>query len=145
MDSGDAPRGRGIDRTAIVLALVVAAGLVVEAVVHLRLAHDYQLAQPSGIGQGNLFRIEAAVALLTAGFVLVRRSRVAFTVATVVGLGGLVAVVVYRYYPVPAIGPIPSMYEPVWFFSKSLSAVAEGTVAVLGALAVARRRPQGWR
>jgi hypothetical protein len=72
--------------------------------------------------------------------VLVRRSPLAFTVAAGVGLAGLVAVVVYRYFQVPAIGPIPSMYEPIWFFSKSLSAVAEAVVAVLAAFAAVRGR-----
>jgi hypothetical protein len=82
---------------------------------------------------------------LTAGFVLVRRSRIAFSVAAGVGLAGLVAVVVYRYFQVPAIGPIPSMYEPIWFFSKSLSAVAEAVVAVLAAFAAVRGRTPGGR
>jgi hypothetical protein len=142
VDSGNVPRRRATDPTAVVLSVFVAAGLVVEAVVHLRLAHDYQLAQPAGIGQGNLFRVEAVIALLAAGYLLVRRSRLAFTVAAAVGLAGLVAVIVYRYFQVPAIGPIPSMYEPIWFFSKSLSAVAEAVVAVLAGFAAVRRHPQ---
>ena len=36
------------------------------------------------------------------------------------------AVMLYRYVDIPAIGPLPAMYEPVWFFEKTLSAVAEG-------------------
>jgi hypothetical protein len=119
------------------LRLLVVAGLVVDAVVHLRLAHGYQLAQPGGIGQGNLFRIEAAVAVLSAMFVLLTGSRVAFVNAALVGFGGVVLVLLYRYVQVPAFGPIPSMYEPVWFFSKTLSAVAEGAVGVLAAVGAA--------
>ena len=122
----------------VVLRLVVALGLVVDAVVHLRLASGYQLAQPGGIGEGNLFRIEAVVALLAAAYVLVRGTRLAFTVAALVGLGGLAVVVLYRYVQVPAVGPFPSMYEPVWFFSKSLSAVAEGVAGVLAGITAAR-------
>jgi hypothetical protein len=50
-----------------------------------------------------------------------------------------IAVLLYRYVNVPAIGPIPAMYEPVWFFEKSLSAVAEGLGAVLAAVGFLRR------
>ena len=63
------------DPLSLVLRVLVAAGLVVDAIVHLRLASGYQLGQPGGIGQGNLFRIEAVVALLVALYVLVRGSR----------------------------------------------------------------------
>jgi hypothetical protein len=115
------------------IAVVVAAGLAVDAVVHLRLAPDYQLAAPAGIGQGNLFRIAAVAAILAALWVLVRPSRLSFAVAFLVAASALVAVLLYRYVDVPAIGPIPSMYEPTWFFEKSLSAIAEA-VATLAAL-----------
>jgi hypothetical protein len=125
--------GRGV--AGLVLRVVVAAGLVVDAVVHLRLAPGYQLADPAGIGQGNLFRVEAVVALAAAAFVLLRGSRLSFLVAALVGLSALAAVVVTRYVEVPALGPIPSMYEPVWFFQKSLSAVAEGVAGCLALLA----------
>lgn len=117
----------------LVLRLLVCAGLIVDAVVHLRLAGGYQLAQPGGIGQGNLFRVEAVVALVVGLYVLLRGSRLALALAAVVALSALGAVVLYRYVDIPAIGPLPSMYEPVWFFQKSLSALAEG---VAGALAV---------
>lgn len=127
------------------LAVVVAVALGIDAVVHLRLASNYQLASPGGIGGGNLFRIEAVAAICAAAYVLLRGSRVAYAVAFVVALGGLAAVILYRYVDVPAVGPIPAMYEPIWFFQKSLSAVAEavGTVAaalgLLTAGAAARR------
>jgi hypothetical protein len=118
------------------LRLLVLAALVVDAIVHLRLAADYQLAAPAGIGQGNLFRIEAVVALAAALYVGIRGTRPAFLVALSVLGGGLAAVLLYRYVQVPAFGPIPSMYEPLWFYSKTLSAVAEaaGAVVALAAL-----------
>ncbi|GAB4081014.1 hypothetical protein [Modestobacter muralis] len=112
------------------LRLVVAAGLAVDAVVHLRLAPGYQLADPTGIGQGNLFRVEAVVAALVALLVLVTGSRLAYALAMGVAASALAAVVVTRYVEVPALGPIPSMYEPVWFGQKTASAVAEGIAAV---------------
>jgi hypothetical protein len=132
--------------TTLALRVLVPAGLVVDAVVHLRLAPGYQLANPAGIGQGNLFRVEALVALAAAAYVLVRGSRLSFVVAALVGLSACAAVVVTRYVQVPALGPIPGMYEPVWFFQKSLSAVAEGVAGVLALVAVAvvgRREARG--
>ena len=116
--------------TDIALRAVTAAALIVEAVIHLQLAANYQLAAPAGIGQGNLFRIEAAVALLAALWVLVSGSWKAYAAALLVAAGGLGAVLLYRYYQVPAFGPIPSMYEPLWYFKKTVTAVAEALATV---------------
>jgi len=115
----------------VVLRLLVAGALAIDAIVHLQLASYYQLAVPAGIGQGNLFRIEAAAAILTGLYVLVRGSRPAYAAAVIVAGGGVFVVLLYRYVNVPAFGPIPAMYEPVWYFEKSLSAVAEAAGAVL--------------
>ena len=108
---------------------------------HLRLAPDYQLAAPAGIGQGNLFRIAAVAAILAALWVLIRPSRLSFAVAFLVAASALVAVVLYRYVDVPAFGPIPSMYEPIWFPEKTLSAIAEAVAAVAALVGLARTRP----
>jgi hypothetical protein len=140
-----AAEGRGRLAVSIVLRVLVAAGLVVDAVVHLRLAAGYQLAAPGGIGEGTLFRIEAGVAIAVAAWVLVRGSRPAAAVAFLVAAAALGAVLVYRYVDVPGFGPLPAMYEPVWFFQKSLSAVGEAVtvVAALALLLVGRGVPQG--
>lgn len=119
------------------LAGVTAVGLVIDAVIHFRLASDYQAAWPEGIGGGAVFRIQAAVALLAALYVVVRRSRTSFAVAFLVAASAFGAVLLYRYVDVPQLGPIPAMYEPIWFFEKSLSAVAEGLAALTAAIGVA--------
>lgn len=113
----------------LVLRAVAAAGLVMDAVVHLRLAAGYQLAAPGGIGAGNLFRIEAGVAIVVALLVLIRASRAVAGLAFLVAASALGAVLLYRYVDVPAVGPLPSMYEPVWFTQKAVSAVAEAVAA----------------
>lgn len=127
-----------------VLRLATAAALVIDAVIHLQLAANYQLAAPGGIGQGNLFRIESVVAIVVALYLLLRGGRLAYGVAFLVAASALGAVLLYRYVDVPALGPLPSMYEPVWFAKKTATAWAEaaGTVtAVLGlALTVLRGR-----
>ena len=65
--------------------------------------------------------------------VLVRPGRLSSAAAFLVAVGALAAVLLYRYVDVPASGPIPSMYEPLWFPEKTLSTVAEA-VATLAAL-----------
>lgn len=131
------PRDRRPD---ILLRLLVAAALVIDAVVHFDLASGYQLGAPGGIGEGNLFRLEAAAAILAALYVLVRGSRPAYSAAVLVAGSAFIAVLLYRYVDIPAVGPLPSMYEPAWFFEKSLSAVAEGLGAVLAGVGYFRQR-----
>ena len=128
----------------LALRAIIVAGLLVEAVVHLQLAANYQLAAPGGIGQGNLFRIEAAFAVLALLLVLRHGNRTAYAAAFLVAGGGLAALLVYRYYQLPSFGPVPAMYEPVWFFKKSLTAVAQA-VAAAAALAGYLRAVQSVR
>lgn len=115
---------------------VTALALLVDAVVHIRLAPGYQLSAPDGIGAGNLFRLEAAVALVAALFVVLRGTRTSYAAAFLVALSALGAVLLYRYVNVPALGPLPAMYEPVWFLEKTLSAVAEALAVVVAGAAV---------
>lgn len=122
--------------TAWALRVLVLIALVVDAVVHLRLAPGYQQSASGGIGAGNLFRIEAAAAIVVGLWVLIRGSRSSFLAAFVVGLSAVAAVVLYRYVNIPTLGPLPAMYEPVWFFEKSLSAVAEAVAAAAALVAL---------
>lgn len=115
----------------MVLRVLVAVGLAVDAYVHFVLAPNYQFAYPEGIGGGNLFRIQAALAVLAAIYVLVRGSKLSFAIAAIVALSAFAAVVLSSFIQLPQVGPIPAMYEPIWFFEKSLSAVAEGIAGVL--------------
>jgi len=124
------------------LRVLTAVALFIDAGVHIYLAPGYQAASPGGIGQGNLFLLESAAAVVAALWVLVRGSRASFALALAVALSAFVAVVLYRYVDLPAFGPFPAMYEPVWFFEKSLSAVAEGTGALLAAVGLVRTSPK---
>ncbi|WP_240484241.1 hypothetical protein [Pseudarthrobacter sulfonivorans] len=124
------------------LRVLTALALFIDAGVHIYLAPGYQAASPGGIGQGNLFYLESAAAVLAALWVLFRGSRASFALALVVALSAFVAVVLYRYVDIPALGPFPAMYEPVWFFEKSLSAVAEGAGALLAAVGLVRTAPK---
>jgi hypothetical protein len=130
----------------VALSAATALGLVVDAVEHLRLAADRD-----GIGgtlsEGTLFRIESAAALVAAVLVLVLPwRRVAYGVALGVAASALGAVVLYRYVNVGALGPLPNMYEPIWYHDKSVSALAElgATLGAATGLALAFLSPR-WR
>ena len=122
------------------LRLSVAGALAVDAVVHWRLAQGYGVAFPGGIGGDAVFRVQAVVALLAGIFVLYNGSRVAWGTALLVLASAFIAVVLYRYVDVPQLGPIPSMYEPIWYDEKAMSAAVEGAGAVLSAARVVRYR-----
>jgi hypothetical protein len=116
-------------RPSLVLALVAVVGLGYDAKVHLNLAEGYDVIGDT-VTQGGLFRVEAVVALLVAVALLLSDNRLVWAGAGLVGLGGVAAVLLYRYVDVGAIGPVPNMYEPVWFTEKVRSAYAEGAAAV---------------
>lgn len=131
-----------------VVRIGTAAALVVSAVIHFQLAPGYQQAAPGGIGQGTLFLVQAGASILAAIFVLLKNSRVAFAVAAAVALSSLAAVILYRYIQIPAVGPLPSMYEPVWYTAKVITAVAEaaaGALALTGLAALQRKTRRGPR
>lgn len=130
----------------LLLRMSVAAALLVSAVVHLRLADDYALAFPGGLGGGTMFRLEAVAALAALAVVLWWGEVRGYLPALVVLVAAFAAVVLYRYLPIPALGPVPSMYEPVWYAEKTVSAVAAGAGALLAAVGTAsavRRRRHG--
>jgi hypothetical protein len=117
-------------------SLVVAAGLGVDAYVHWHLAPGFDgvrgTASPQ-ISQGQLFRVETALALIAMVLVLVTRRRLAAAVALLIAAGGLGAVLLFAYVDVGGWGPLPNMYDPFWYPEKTISAVAEA-VAALAAL-----------
>lgn len=119
-----------------VIPAVTALALLVDAGVHVHLASGYQLSASGGIGAGNLFRVEAVVALAVAVWVLLQGTRAAYAGAFVVAVSALAAVILYRYVNVPMLGPLPAMYEPVWFPEKTFSAVAEAVAAVVAGAAM---------
>ena len=92
----------------------MAAGLAIDAFVHLDLASTYEPVRTSVLSQADLFRAEAVVAVLAALLLLVRLRRYSAAIAAVVAGSALAVLLVYRYVDLGPLGPIPSMYEPVW-------------------------------
>jgi hypothetical protein len=118
---------------------LVGAGLLVDAFVHLHLAPGYQEASPGGIGLGTLFRLQAVTAIAAGLYILARGTRRAYAAALLVAGAALLAVLLSRYVNLPAVGPLPAMYEPVWFLEKTVSAAAEALAAALAAIALTRK------
>lgn len=113
----------------LALRIVTAVGLAADAVVHFHLARNYDVVA-GGIGQGTLFRVESVVALVVAVLVLVIRRWWMDALAFLVAVSALLAVVVSTYVHLGAIGPIPDMFEPIWYLEKALVAIAEAVAAV---------------
>ena len=129
-------RAAGSGGTRLVLTLVTAAGLGVDAYVHWQLAPGFDTltgAASPHISQGQLFRLEAALAVIAMLLVLLTRNRLGALVAFLVAAGGLGAVLLYGYIDVGGFGPLPDMYDPIWYTEKTISAIAEA-VAAVGAL-----------
>ena len=129
-------RHAGSEATHRMLTLVTAAGLGVDAYVHWQLAPGFDTltgAASPHISQGQLFRLEAALAVIAMLLVLLTRNRLGALVALLVAAGGLGALLLYAYIDVGGFGPLPDMYDPIWYTEKTISAVAEA-VAAVGAL-----------
>ncbi|WP_328540296.1 hypothetical protein [Streptomyces sp. NBC_00344] len=122
--------------------ILAAAGLGVDAWVHARLADQYD-AVAASISQGTLFRIEAAFACLAALLVLIWRRLPADAFAWLVAAGGLALLLVYRYVDVGKLGPVPNMYEPVWFNDKTITVVAQGVTIIMATYLMATSRRRG--
>lgn len=126
----------------IALLLVTAAALVVNAVIHLRLAGPFDAITGTLVSQGVLFRIQAAVNIAAAALLLTR-TRWAAVLAALVAAAGLTLVVMTTLVPLDltTIG-LPFLFEPIWYADKVVSALAQG-VALVTALTAAllTRRP----
>lgn len=123
----------------LVLRVLVAAGLGIDAYIHAVVASAYDFPAGGLITKGDLFRIEAAVAGLVALLVLIFPRRVTFGFAFLVAASAFGAVLLYRYVEVGSLGPLPRMYLPVWTTERLISAIAEGVAAVLALVGVLYR------
>lgn len=122
-------RGTLAEAAVLAVRLIAAAGLGIDAYVHLRLAPTY--AEGGGqINEGVLFRAEAALALLTALIIILAGRRFSFLLGFAVPASALAVMLVSRYADLGALGPLPDLYDPVWFPEKLLAAFAEGAASV---------------
>ena len=121
----------------ILLQVITAAGLAIDARIHLKLAPVYDAIKSDTISQGDLFRVEGGLAILAAIAILISRKPIVAVFAASVAGGGLIPLFVYRYFDIGTIGPLPSMYEPAWFPDKTNTAIAQGVAALAALILVA--------
>jgi len=138
------PVHRGaLARSAIVswtLRVATAAALGVDAAVHWQNASAYDAVKAT-LSQGELFRVEAALAVVVGVLVLVRPRPSSWVAALWVGASALAAVLLYRYVDLGALCPLPDMYENTWQVpGKLLSAYAEGAAVVLAGVGLLTHR-----
>lgn len=117
----------------LVWRLMTAAGLGVDAGIHLYLAPSQPPGGAGQLSQVTLFYAEGVLSAGAALLILLTGARLAFFLAAFVAASALGAVVLYRYVDVGALGPLPNMYEPFWYASKTATAVAEAAALVTAA------------
>ena len=123
-----------------VLRVATAAALGIDALVPWQNAPAYDTVR-AAVSQGQLFRLQAALAVAAGLLVLVRPRPSSWLAAMVVAGSALAAVLLYRYVDVGPLGPLPDMYENSWQVSgKLLSAWAEGAAVVLAGLGLLTHR-----
>ncbi|QMU69375.1 hypothetical protein [Streptacidiphilus sp. P02-A3a] len=127
-----------------ILRVGAAAGLWIDAGVHAQLAGRYD-AVSAAVSEGTLFRVESGAAALAVVLVLAWRRPLGDLFAALTAGAGLAAILVYRYVDVGTLGPLPDMYEPVWFTDKVWAlagqALALGALVALLSLRGAAHRP----
>ncbi|MEV4253186.1 hypothetical protein AB0J52_08430 [Spirillospora sp. NPDC049652] len=111
----------------------MAAGLIVDAVVHWRFAPEMKYVPGGVIHADTVFYAQAVVAAVVAVLVLARARRWTYALALLVAASAIGALLLYYFVDVGAVGPLPNMHEPVWYPEKTQSLVGEG-VAALAAL-----------
>jgi hypothetical protein len=119
---------------------VTAAGLAVDAYVHLDLAAQY--AEGGGtVNEGVLFRVEGVLAIVAAVAVIATGRLAVHLAALVVAGSALAVMLISRYVDLGPIGPFPNFYDPVWYPEKLLAALSEGAAT---ATALAGILITGW-
>jgi hypothetical protein len=119
--------------------LLGAGCLAVSAYTHLHLASGYDFGPAITLGQ--LFLVQGVVCAVLGLWLLLRDSRPAWLISAAVMAASAAAVLMSSRTQLPAVGPLPGIYEPVWYAEKVVSAASE--VAFLPLAVV--RAALGWR
>jgi hypothetical protein len=95
-----------------ILGTAAAAALGLDSYVHLHDAGFYDAVKTSVISQGTLFRVQGALAAAIGLALLVRPSRLWWSVAFIVAVSAFGAVMLYRYVDVGPSGRFPTCTSP---------------------------------
>lgn len=124
---------------------ILAASLLLNAVIHLRLAVAFDGIPGTIASQGDLFRAQAAVNILVIPVVVLARRIWADAAAIAIALGGAALIVITALVPLDLtwVG-LPYLFEPAYYSDKTVALVAQVVAAVAGGgLLVLRRRSAG--
>ncbi|MFI0352380.1 hypothetical protein [Actinomadura sp. 9N407] len=128
----------------LLLRVLVAAGLLIDAYVHWSFAPDMVNVGEGGAITGDvLFRGQAVVAAVVAVLVLLWARRWTYAIAFVVAVSAFGAVLLYYMVDLSTLGPIPDLYDPAWYREKTISAIGEAvaaTAAMFGIMTAGKRR-----
>ena len=105
------------------IRLLGTACLAISAYTHLHLAPVYDFGPPITLGQ--LFVAQGVISGVLGLWLLVRNDRLAWLLAGALMVASAAAVLVSARAQIPAFGPLPGIYEPVWYPEKVVSAVSE--------------------
>lgn len=122
--TADSTTARGTHAT-MAVRLLVAVPLAISGYLHYDLASG-DLFSDGKVTLAGLFVGQAVVAVLVALWLLVRGDRLSLLAAAAVGLGSLAALLLSTWVKVPSIGPLPAVYDPIWYTQKVIAAVAAG-------------------
>ena len=125
------------------LVAITVAGLAVDAYIHMSLAGQYA-GIAATLSQGQLFRMEAGAALIAIILLLLKPGRATAAFAALVAGGGTLALLVYYFINVGPIGPLPNMYDPLWYWQKVVTLIAQiiATAAAVALIASYSRRAE---
>ena len=125
---------------------LLAVALLINAVIHLRLAAPFDAVAGTTASQGDLFRIQAVSNFAAIAVVVIARRRWADALALVIAAGGAALIVVTALVPLDltAIG-LPVLFEPAYYPDKTSALVAQlvAVVAAAALILLRRRRPAG--
>jgi hypothetical protein len=124
----------------VLVRLVAALGLGVDAGIHFALAPSQPPGGPGQLSQVTLFYAEGVAAAVATVLLLATGSRVVAAFAFLVAASAVGAVLLYRYVNVGPLGPLPNMYEPGWYPVKVATTIAEAVAVVGTAFGVLRPR-----
>jgi hypothetical protein len=123
-------RAAGHPTTLLALRLLSALALLVSAYLHWKLALENGL-EGQLFTMPQLFLGQAAAAAVAAGVLMVGDRELFWLPAVAVAVGSALPLLASVYMPLPAIGPLPPINEPVWYDEKLISLFTALTVPVL--------------
>lgn len=128
---------RPTTRTGMALRVVGAIALGCSGYLHLRIALERPPLFADGlVSLSGLFVAQAVAAAVVVIWVLVRGDLLSWLAFGAVALGSLAALVLSVYVRIPAVGPFPQLYEPIWYADKYLAAAAAAVASVVALVAV---------